>query len=484
LLLRHEDKAMKVLRPVLLALFIVPLAGSLLPGGQTKKDNKEPEKISYYKDIRPIFVVHCQGCHQPAKAEGGYVMTSHKALLEKTDNDVPGVVPGKPVESAVVSMITSQDGKPPKMPRGKDPLADREVKLIKRWIAEGAKDDSPPSGPVVDAEHPPVYELPPVLTALAYSPDSQYLAVSGYHEILVYKADGSALAARLVGLSERIQSLAFSPDGQWLAATGGSPGRFGEVQVWDFAKKKLKMSVPVTFDTVYGGSWSPDGSKIAFGCTDNSLRAIDAETGKQVLFQGGHSDWVLGTVFSRDSSHLISVSRDRSMKLTEVATQRLVDNITSITPGALKGGLLAVDRHPNRDRRNDVLLIGGSDGVPKLYQMYRTKPRKIGDDFNFIRAFGALPGRIFTAKFSADGSLIVVGSSKDGTGEARVYQTGDSKLIAKLEGPRGAVYAVAFRPDGTQVAAAGFDGLVHLCDPKTGKLIREFVPVPLAVGAK
>ena len=29
------------------------------------------------------------------------------------------------------------------------------------------------------------------------------------------------------------------------------------------------------------------------------------------------------------------------MKLTEVATQRFIDNITSITPGALKGGLLA-----------------------------------------------------------------------------------------------------------------------------------------------
>ena len=27
------------------------------------------------------------------------------------------------------------------------------------------------------------------------------------------------------------------------------------------------------------------------------------------------------------------------MKLTEVATQRMEDNITSITPGALKGGL-------------------------------------------------------------------------------------------------------------------------------------------------
>ena len=46
--------------------------------------------------------------------------------------------------------------------------------------------------------------------------------------------------ARLVGLSERIQSLAFSPDGKYLAVTGGSPGRFGEVQVWDVAKRQAR----------------------------------------------------------------------------------------------------------------------------------------------------------------------------------------------------------------------------------------------------
>src|SRR5262249_8553243 len=159
--------------------------------------------------------------------------------------------------------------------------------------------------------------------------------------VLLWKADGSELVARLVGQAERIQSVAFSPDGQSLAVAGGSPGRFGEVQVWDVAKHKLRLSVPMTFDTVYGISWSPDGTKWAFGCADNTLRAIDAASGQQVLYQGAHNDWVLGTVFSRDGKYLASVSRDRTVKLTEVATQRFIDNVTSITPGALKGGLSA-----------------------------------------------------------------------------------------------------------------------------------------------
>jgi WD40 repeat protein len=192
---------------------------------------------------------------------------------------------------------------------------------------------------------------------------------------------------------------------------------------------------------------------------------------------------VLNTTFSTTGSHVISVSRDRSMKLTEVATQRFEDNITSITPGALKGGLMAIDRHPTREE----VAVGGADGVPKLFRIYREagKERKIGDDFNLIRNYDAMPGRLFDVQFSRDGSRIVCGSSKDNTGEVRVYQTDDAKLVSKLAVP-GGVYAVAFNPAGTQIASAGFDGLIRLSDPANGQLIKEFHAVPFspAVAAK
>ena len=94
--------------------------------------------------------------------------------------------------------------------------------------------------------------------------------------MLLYDTEKYALQSRLIGISERVQSVAFSPDGKKLAAVGGAPGRFGEVQVWDPTKEKLLVSAPVTFDTLYGVSWSPDGKTVAFGCADNTVRAIDA----------------------------------------------------------------------------------------------------------------------------------------------------------------------------------------------------------------
>ncbi|MFO0818588.1 MAG: c-type cytochrome domain-containing protein [Pirellulales bacterium] len=439
-------------------------------------------EVSYHKVIRPLFQANCHGCHQPAKAGGNYVMTSFESLLKGGESGEAAVIAGQPDKSELLSQIVTMNGQAA-MPKGKPPLTPAQVDLVRRWIAAGAKDDSPKSArPQYDSERPPVYQAPPVLTSVDYSPDGQLLAISGYHEVLLTKADGSELVARLVGLSERIESAKFSPDGKRLAVTGGSPGRMGEVQIWDVATKKLTYSLTVGFDTIYGASWSPNGKYVAFGCPDNTVRAIEADTGKQVFFNGAHNDWVLDTTFSVNSDHVISVSRDMSMKLIEFGTQRFIDNITSITPGALKGGLSSVCRHPTKDE----LLVGGADGAPKVYKMVRDKARQIGDNSNLIREYPALPGRLFAVTFSADGQRIAAASSLDGKGEVRVYSAADGAQVWKAEFPTGGIFSVAFSVDGKTVACGGFDGQVRLLDAGTGQVLKSFFPAPIgpAVAAK
>lgn len=221
-------------------------------------------------------------------------MTDFKKFLAGGQSGETAITPKQPAKSHLLTLITPRDGKA-EMPQGKKPLADSEIDLIKQWIAQGAVDDTPTNAmQKYDMAHPPVYTRPPVITALDFAPDGKLLAVAGFHEVLLVEADSGKLAARLVGLAERIQSVRFSPDGTRLAVAGGLPARMGEIQVWDVAKKQLKLSLPVTADTLYGVSWSPDGSKLAFGCTDNTVRAIDAATGEQVLYMGSHTDWAAG----------------------------------------------------------------------------------------------------------------------------------------------------------------------------------------------
>lgn len=438
-------------------------------------------------------------------------MTNFAALLKGGDDEGAAVVAGKPAESALFKNITpGADGKV-KMPKKGDPLKPGEVALIQQWISEGALDDTPSNAVQrYSPEHPPVYSLPPGINSLAWSPDGQTLAIAGFHEVILYKADGSAPAGRLIGLSERLTAVRYSPDGKWIAATGGLPARMGEVQIWQVDGAKLKLSVPVTYDTTYGASWSPDSRLVAFGCaTDKSLRAIDADKGDQVLFMAGHDDWVLDTVFSVKGDYVISCGRDMTAKLTELATQRFVDNLTSITPGALKGGLAAIDRHPQRDE----LLIGGADGVPQIYRMVRLVQRRIGDNSNLIKKFPPMEGRVWAVHYSPDGKRCLAASSLDGKGAVNIYnaefdtalpdnikgiygkvstarsaeenaavekyQTDGATLLHHIDLPCG-IYTAQFSPNGQTIAAAGQDGIVRLISVAEGKVTKEFVPVALS----
>src|SRR5688572_9722802 len=192
----------------------------------------EDKPVSFYNDVRPIFNASCNACHKPEKTKGDLDMTSHAALL-KGGKHGAGVVPGEPAKSKLLEMIS---GPEPEMPPDDEPLGKEQVALIERWIREGAVDDTPAPGSV--KLEPPTYSAAPVISALAFSPDGSQLAVSGYHEVLLHKADGSTLLGRLVGEAARVESIAFTADGKLLGVAGGSPAEFGQVQLWDPATLK------------------------------------------------------------------------------------------------------------------------------------------------------------------------------------------------------------------------------------------------------
>jgi len=452
LLARPASSSLWAISFLLLTFFALPLLAD------------DPKPVSYFHEIVPIFKRSCTGCHHPGKLKGGLDLTVYQAF-KKGGKTGPSFVSGDPKKSQILDEISGDE---PSMPKEGDPLSRAEIALIERWIIEGAKDDTPAGANSFQLTEPPVYAAAPVISALAYSPDGNLLAVSGYHEVLLHKSDGSELMARLVGESPRVESIAFSSDGKLLAVAGSAPARFGEVQIWDPAKHELIRAVKVSHDSVYGVSFSPDSTRIAVGCADKTVRMLSVQDGKELLHFDNHSDWVLGTTFTVDGKRLLSGSRDRAMKLIDASSSQFIDDINKLLEE-----VMCLARHPKLDQ----VAYGGALGTPRLYRISDNQGRTAANnDVNLVREFERQPGPIYAMAFNSDGSLLAAGGASS---EVRLYKTSDGKRAATLKGFDGAIFSLAFHPQKTEIVCGGFDGKGWIFDAATGNLIRAFVPVPI-----
>ncbi|HZK79638.1 MAG TPA: hypothetical protein VFC46_01190, partial [Humisphaera sp.] len=130
----------------------------------------------------------------------------------------------------------------------------------------------------------------------------------------------------------------------------------------------------------------------------------------------------------------------------------------------------------------EQVLYGGEMGGARLYKISDNQGRTSGrNDTNLIRAFDKQPAPVTAVAFSPDGTNVALGTMND----VNVYSAADGKKIYTLSGHQGPVYAVCYKPDGSQIATAGYDGTIRLYDSKDGKLVKQFLSVPLnGVSAK
>jgi hypothetical protein len=97
-------------------------------------------KVSYGRQIAPIFALHCNGCHSDENPSSGFRTGSYRGLMQAgTIGD--DVVPGKPDSSILAQLIEGVRGPEQQMPNGARPLQPSQIQLIRDWIAQGAKND-------------------------------------------------------------------------------------------------------------------------------------------------------------------------------------------------------------------------------------------------------------------------------------------------------------------------------------------------------
>jgi uncharacterized membrane protein len=101
--------------------------------------------VSYRESIQPILNAHCVRCHGSEEAYGKIVLTSYKDFMKSRtiSGKQPLVTAGDLQESRLyVLCATSQAHfRMPPDTSSVTPLPEEELKLLARWIMQGAKDN-------------------------------------------------------------------------------------------------------------------------------------------------------------------------------------------------------------------------------------------------------------------------------------------------------------------------------------------------------
>ena len=433
------------------------LAITLLTLALAPADDPKPAPVSFMREVAPILVRGCIGCHNAKKAESKYVMTTF-ALLAKGGSlaDGANLVPGDADGSRFVELLASDAS--PRMPWKQEPMPKAVVDLITRWVAEGAKyDGTDPAEDWVALRHktaevsvPEAYPVAVPITALAFAPDGSGVAASGYHELNVWPREGISPKRRLRGLPERVYDLAYSPDGKWLATVGGDPGQLGLAQLWlaePDGGGKLVRTLAESPDALFCVAFAPNGKTLAVGGADRAIRLFEAESGKQTGLIEDHADWVLDLAFSPDGTKLASASRDKTCKVFDVAKRESIATFPGHGDAVFSVAYLADGK---------TVASGGADAQVRLWMP--------DEEAKAAGTLGGAGGQVLKVVAHPDGKrIIAAGADK----MIRVYENKSVKFT--LSGHADWVYSLAISPDGKTLASGSWDGQVRLWNLDDGK---------------
>ena len=255
----------------------------------------------------------------------------------------------------------------------------------------------------------------------------------------------------LEGHTSGVLSVARSPDGSTLA----SGDYDGTIRVWDAKTGQHKLTLREHTEGVTSLSLLPDGSTLASGSWDNYVMLWDVDTGKLLRTLDRHTDGVRAVAFSPDGGTLASGGYDRTIRLWNVDTGQQKQTFEGHTDY-----VRAVAFSPD----GRTLASGSYDRTIRLWDVDTSEQK--------LELEGHTNG-VLTVAFSPDGRTLASGSY-DRT--IRLWDAKTGEPLQTLRGHTHDVNSVAFSPDGRTLVSGGndytiqiYDDTIRLWDAKTGE---------------
>ncbi len=287
-----------------------------------------------YQAVDGIFVKHCLDCHSHDEPDAGLNLESYESFLDGGQNGSP-VIAKDSARSPLVRLLNGFKGPNNKlriMPPGRrEKLDPSEIALVKAWIDEGALPPPADWQRELELDIPtitPLVNKPLPIHALAYSKESNRLAVGRYQKVELIDPTSQSRIGALEGHKGNVNDLAFDPTGGILFSGAGEAGRFGEITKWDIHSRKKLTSFRGHRDSVYALAISHDGKLLATGSYDQSIQIWNTSDGTPLRTLSGHQGAVFDLDFRADDQVLASASADRTIKLWDVNSGNRLDTLS------------------------------------------------------------------------------------------------------------------------------------------------------------
>ena len=164
---------------------------------------------------------------------------------------------------------------------------------------------------------------PSYISSLAWSPDSQKLAIGGPNEEVKVFQIGQTIKDIVTYRNHHddIDTIAWSPDGKYVA----SGSLDATVQIWDASNGETVTTYSDQTGHPFNAvSWSPDGKYLALanGAKEDDalpghfqIRVIKALTGEEVFVYKGHTGYVHVLAWSPDGKYIASGGEDTTIQV-------------------------------------------------------------------------------------------------------------------------------------------------------------------------
>lgn len=239
-----------------------------------------------------------------------------------------------------------------------------------------------------------------------------------------------------------INTACFNNTGDWIALGSSN---LGQLLVWEWQSEQYVMKQQGHSSAMTSIAYSPDGQYIVTGGDDAKVKLWKVSNGFCFVTFHEHTSAVTAVEFSQNKKFLVSASLDGTVRAYDIIRYRNFRTFTSPRPVQFASVAL--------DHSGELVVAGGQD----VFEIY-VWSMKLG---RLLEVLSGHEGPVNSLAFApvATSSLLVSGSwDKTIKIWNCLESSGEHETIEIMAD----VTAIAFKPDGEEVAVAALNGNVQV----------------------